>query len=96
MHLLAYNLIRGIMAEAARVEEIKPRTISFAGSLHTVRAFEASHLYDPVRIEASRPATTRISIKASQPAIHNAALGLEGVRFIAANSQGMPRAATGW
>jgi hypothetical protein len=45
---------------------------------------------------ASRPATTRISIKASQPAIHNAALGLEGVRFIAANSQGMPRAATGW
>ena len=55
MHLLAYNLIRGIMAEAARVEEIKPRTISFTGSLHTVRAFEASHLYDPVRIEANLP-----------------------------------------
>src|SRR5580692_5043064 len=31
---------------------------------------------------ASRPATTRISIRASQPAIHNAALGLEGVRYI--------------
>jgi hypothetical protein len=52
MHLLAYNLIRGVMAEAARVEEIQPRTISFTGSLHTVRAFEAGHLYDPVRIEA--------------------------------------------
>jgi Transposase DDE domain len=55
MHLLAYNLIRGIMAEAARVGEIKPRTISFKGSLHTVRAFEASHLYDPMRIEADLP-----------------------------------------
>jgi Transposase DDE domain len=55
MHLLAYNLIRGIMAEAARAREIKPRTISFTGSLHTVRAFEASHLYDPVRIEADLP-----------------------------------------
>ena len=41
--------------EAARVGEIKPRTISFAGSLHTVRAFEASHLYDPARIEADLP-----------------------------------------
>jgi hypothetical protein len=55
IHLLAYNLIRGIMAEAARAKEIKPRTISFTGSLHTVRAFEASHLYDPVRIEADLP-----------------------------------------
>jgi putative transposase len=55
MHLLAYNLIRGIMAEAARAKEIKPRTISFTGSLHTVRAFEASHLYDPERIEADLP-----------------------------------------
>ena len=39
----------------------------------------------------SRPATTRISIRASQPAIHSAALGLEGVRSIAGNSRGMPR-----
>lgn len=38
MHFLAYNLIRGIMAEAARVEEIKPRMISFKGSVHTVRS----------------------------------------------------------
>jgi hypothetical protein len=52
MHLLAYNLIRGVMAEAARVEQIKPRMISFAGSVHTIRAFEESHLYDPERIAA--------------------------------------------
>jgi hypothetical protein len=55
MHLLAYNLIRGVMAEAARAQQIKPRTISFTGSLHTVRAFEASHLYDPERIEVDLP-----------------------------------------
>jgi hypothetical protein len=54
-HLLAYNLIRGIMAEAARVEEIKPRGISFKGALHTVRAFEQGHLYDPSRIKADLP-----------------------------------------
>jgi hypothetical protein len=50
-HLLAYNLIRGVMAEAARGEGIEPRRLSFKGSLHTVREFEASHLYDPERIE---------------------------------------------
>jgi hypothetical protein len=55
MHLVAYNLIRGIMAEATRASELKPRTISFTGSLHTVRAFEAGHLYDPARIEADLP-----------------------------------------
>lgn len=54
-HLLAYNLIRGVMAEAARVEGIKPRRLSFMGSLHTVRGFEASHLYDPERIERDLP-----------------------------------------
>lgn len=54
-HLLAYNLIRGIMAEAARVEKIKPRGLSFQGALHTVRSFEQGHLYDPRRIEADLP-----------------------------------------
>jgi putative transposase len=54
-HLLAYNLIRGIMAEAARCEGIKPRRLSFKGSLHTVREFEASHLYESERIERDLP-----------------------------------------
>jgi hypothetical protein len=54
-HLLAYNLIRGVMAEAARGEGIKPRRLSFKGSLHTVREFEAVHLYDPERIERDLP-----------------------------------------
>jgi hypothetical protein len=55
VHLLAYNLIRGIMAEAAMVEKVKPRRLSFKGALHTVRAFEECHLYDPVRIQADLP-----------------------------------------
>ena len=55
MHLLAYNLIRGIMAEAARVAEVKPRQLSFTGAQHTVRAFESVHLYDPARIAADFP-----------------------------------------
>jgi Transposase DDE domain len=54
-HLLAYNLIRGVMAEAARVEGIKPRQVSFKGAEHTVREFEAVHLYDPERIERDLP-----------------------------------------
>ena len=56
MHLLGYNLIRGIMAEAARVGKVPPSRVSFAGALHTVRAFEESHLYDAARIRAG-PAT---------------------------------------
>lgn len=55
MHFLAYNLIRGLMAEAARVEQVKPRALSFMGAVHTVRAFEESHLYDPARIETDLP-----------------------------------------
>jgi hypothetical protein len=55
VHLLAYNLIRGLMAEAARVGEVSPRRLSFTGALHTVRSFEESHLYEPPRIEADLP-----------------------------------------
>jgi hypothetical protein len=54
-HLLAYNLIRGVMAEAARGEGIKPRAVSFKGAQHTMREFEAVHLYDPERIERDLP-----------------------------------------
>jgi putative transposase len=54
-HLLAYNLVRGVMAAAARGEEIPPRRLSFTGSLHTVRSFEAAHLYDSERIARDLP-----------------------------------------
>ena len=39
MHLLAYNLIRGLMARAAEQAGIEPREVSFAGAVQTVNAF---------------------------------------------------------
>ena len=38
-HLLAYNLIRTIMAQAATKHGLEPRTISFKGTIQTLEAF---------------------------------------------------------
>jgi len=40
MHLLAYNLIRGVMAKAAEVHGEQPRDLSFKGTLQTMTAFQ--------------------------------------------------------
>ena len=39
-HVLAYNLIRTIMAQAATQQDIQPRTISFKGAIQTLEAFQ--------------------------------------------------------
>lgn len=39
-HILAYNLIRTIMAQAATMHDIEPRTISFKGTIQTLEAFQ--------------------------------------------------------
>jgi hypothetical protein len=39
-HILAYNLIRTIMAQAAFRHDVEPRTISFKGALQTLEAFQ--------------------------------------------------------
>jgi hypothetical protein len=39
-HILAYNLIRTIMAQAASKHGIDPRSISFKGALQTLEAFQ--------------------------------------------------------
>jgi hypothetical protein len=39
-HVLAYNLIRTLMAQAATTHGILPRTISFKGTLQTLEAFQ--------------------------------------------------------
>jgi Transposase DDE domain len=39
MHLLAYNLIRGVMAKAAEAHKKHPREVSFKGTLQTMTAF---------------------------------------------------------
>jgi hypothetical protein len=40
MHLLAYNLIRGVMAQAAKDHDKQPRDLSFKGALQTMTAFQ--------------------------------------------------------
>jgi Transposase DDE domain len=40
MHLLAYNLIRGVMAKAAKAHHKEPRQLSFKGTLQTMTAFQ--------------------------------------------------------
>lgn len=42
MHLLAYNLVRKLMAEAAATAGCAPREISFKGTLQTLLAFAAA------------------------------------------------------
>jgi Transposase DDE domain len=39
-HILAYNLIRTIMAQAATKHEVEPRSISFKGAVQTLTAFQ--------------------------------------------------------
>ena len=60
VHLLAYNLIRGVMAEAARGREIVPRELSFNGARQTLRAFGETHLYEPKEIAADFPRLLRL------------------------------------
>ncbi len=50
MHLLAYNLIRGVMARAAEAHDEQPRHLSFKGALQTMTAFQ----------DALRQATPRV------------------------------------
>jgi hypothetical protein len=38
-HLLAYNLVRKVMAQAAQKHHVKPHTISFKATLQTLKAF---------------------------------------------------------
>jgi IS4 transposase len=42
-HLLAYNLIRKVMAQAALAQQLTPRQISFAGAMQTLNEFR-THL----------------------------------------------------
>lgn len=47
-HLLAYNLLRTVMAVAARENDVEPRAISFKGAKQTLTAFAP-------KLEAARP-----------------------------------------
>ena len=55
-HLLAYNLVRTVMAQAAAAHQLTPRQISFAGALQTLNEFRTSLLQAPA---AQRPELSR-------------------------------------
>jgi hypothetical protein len=40
VHVLAYKLIRTVMAQAAATHNTEPRSISFTGAMQTLRAFQ--------------------------------------------------------
>ena len=53
-HILAYNLIRTIMAQAAVRHEVQPRTISFKGALQFLEEFQRLIDYQEQRGDAHR------------------------------------------
>jgi hypothetical protein len=53
-HVLAYNLTRTVMAQAAAGREIPPRPISFKGAVQTLDAFERLVALGPARDAAGR------------------------------------------
>jgi hypothetical protein len=50
VHLLAYNLIRGVMAKAAQAHAEQPRHLSFRGALQTMAAFQDALRWAPPRV----------------------------------------------
>jgi Transposase DDE domain len=44
-HLLAYNLVRKVMAQAAEEHHLTPRQVSFAGAMQTLNEFRTSLLH---------------------------------------------------
>lgn len=46
-HLAAYNMVRAVMAQAAYLDKVLPRQLSFKGALQVLRAFEESLRHCP-------------------------------------------------
>jgi hypothetical protein len=46
-HILAYNLIRTLMAQAAAKHDMEPRSISFKGTIQTLEAFQPLFTFGP-------------------------------------------------
>jgi len=53
-HILAYNLLRTVMAQAAARHGVEPRTISFTGAMQTLEAFQPLLEFGAAQDAASR------------------------------------------
>jgi hypothetical protein len=56
-HVLAYNLIRTIMAQAASEHDVQPRSISFKGAVQTLEAFQPL-----IAMQGDRDSSHRLSL----------------------------------
>ena len=56
-HILAYNLIRSILAQAAHRHHLQPRTLSFKGAIQTLQAFQPV-----IALEGEHNAAHRLSL----------------------------------
>ena len=62
VHLLAYNLVRAVMAQAAFLGHVLPRQLSFKAALQLIRAFEESLRHAPRGRLSFRQACLRAGI----------------------------------
>jgi hypothetical protein len=53
-HILAYNLIRTVMAQAAAKHDVMPRSISFKGAMQTLEAFQPLLEFGAARDDVGR------------------------------------------
>ena len=56
-HILAYNLIRTIIAQAAHKHDVEPRSISFKGDIQTLEAFQPV-----IALQGEHDAARRLSL----------------------------------
>jgi hypothetical protein len=56
-HILAYNLIRSVLAQAAHKHHLQPRTLSFKGAIQTLQAFQPV-----IALEGEHNAAHRLSL----------------------------------
>lgn len=56
-HVLAYNLIRTIMAQAAATHDLLPRSVSFKGAIQTLEAFQPV-----IELQAARNTIDRVRL----------------------------------
>ena len=56
-HMLAYNLIRTILAQAAHKHHLEPRSISFKGAIQTLEAFQPV-----IALQGEHDAARRLSL----------------------------------
>ncbi len=56
-HILAYNLIRTIIAQAAHKHDLQPRAVSFKGAVQTLEAFQSV-----IALQGEHDAARRLSL----------------------------------